>query len=63
MRILMSLKSQVEDLKTAMKEMVSMKDMIHNRIQCLKMIYNESNSDPMSNLNDLVGKLNNLGKY
>ena len=36
-----SLKSQVEDLKTAMKEMFESK------------MNNESNSDPMSNLNDL----------
>ena len=36
-----SLKSQVEDLKTAMKEMLESK------------VNNESNSDPMSDLNDL----------
>ena len=36
-----SLKSQVEELKTVMKEMLESK------------MNNESNSDPMSNLNDL----------
>jgi molecular chaperone DnaK len=36
-----SLKSQVEELKTAMKDMIAAK------------VDNESNSDPMSNLNDL----------
>ena len=38
-----SLKSSVESLKTAMKEMMSQKPFVDN----------DSNSDPMSNLNDL----------
>ena len=38
-----NLKSSVEDLKTAMKEMMAQKPLVDN----------DPNSDPMSNLNDL----------